>query len=118
MQELRRCIIPAQQRSPSPLLTLLISKYSCSNAYMVEQCTLEMCKSSASLNQKYASRVRQGLKIWLGLLGARSHFAGACTGDMPLSTADLSHLPGGVSVHAGFFLGCHTLYASLVHLPP
>ena len=38
--------------------------------------------------------MRQGLKIGWGLPGIRSHFAGACTGDMSLSIARHSILPG------------------------
>ena len=56
--------------------------------------------------------------LQFGGAGARSRFAGACTGGMPLSTARpcilpeaaqvrASTVPGGSSVPAG--LGCHTL---------
>ena len=49
---------------------------------------------SFSWSSGVLARVRQGLKIWRGLPGARSRFAGGCAGDMPLSTARRSNMPG------------------------
>ena len=126
-----------------PLYTMICAAYALFRTILFPNCAESLqqrcrrrCCHRFSANLRISglrhvwSRVRQGLEIWRGLPGARSRFAGACTGDMPLSTAGPSILPGaprrglrspprGLSVPAGFCLGsgviCNTIaYSSRV----